>query len=87
MQVIPLRAAPAGPAVELLRCRSCTRSHWCRDGSEISRTDALGSLGSEAAMPAEPVTPRPAPRREPTVGPSRAAELRDLLAGWQVLGS
>jgi len=87
MQVIPLRAAPAGPAVELLRCRSCTRSHWCRDGSEISRTDALGSLRSEAVLPAEPVTARPAPGRKPAAAPSRAAELRDLLAGWQVLGS
>ena len=105
LQVIPLRSAPAGPGVELLRCRSCARSRWRSEGTEISRNQALDALGqrSEAAAPpapaaepaTEPATARPRRRRSPAptisiaspAAPSRAAELRELLADWQVLGS
>ena len=113
LQVIPLRSAPAGPGVELLRCRSCARSRWRSEGTEISRNQALDALGqrSEAAAPpapaaepatapatepaTAPATARPRRRRSPAptisiaspAAPSRAAELRELLADWQVLGS
>ena len=87
--MIPLRPAPDGPEVELLRCRRCSRSRWRSNGTELSRDEALGALGPQAGAP-DPAPPRPtAPvRKRPAVtAPTRAAELRELLTGWQVLGS
>jgi hypothetical protein len=91
LQVIPLRAGPDGPVVELLRCRRCTRSHWRSEGTDVSRSQALDALGPTATPPPTITAPQPAravraPRAAPTA-PARAAELRNLLAGWQVLGS
>ena len=93
LQVIPLRGGPDGPVVELLRCRRCTRSSWRRDGADVSREQALGALAPppppQAASPA-PVAAQPDradQRRAASAAPARATELRDLLSGWQVLGS
>lgn len=78
--------------VELVRCSACGVSGWRLDGGEVEKSVALGAL-SQAFAPAMPA--RRAPRVRPvattqtaTTPPVRNdADLGELLAGWQVLGT
>jgi hypothetical protein len=94
LQVVGLtRGETAGGIVELVRCASCGTSAWQLDGRQVSRDRALGALSAVFAS----TTPRPAPRRvRPAPAPevaapapdlAPAADLVDLLAGWQVFGA
>ncbi|MCA1711523.1 MAG: hypothetical protein LC789_07775 [Actinobacteria bacterium] len=88
LEVISL-AADGDAAVELLRCRTCSRSSWRRGGQVLERSEALGALSQAHARPGQPHRPATrAPRRTPAPAPVRreAAHLTDLLPGWTVLG-
>lgn len=79
--------------VELVRCGGCGQSSWRLDGRQVPKEQALGEL-SAAYAPATParkattVRSRSKPAQvAPAQAPAPPAELSDLLAGWQVLGS
>lgn len=89
---------PARSRVELVRCSDCGTSRWLLDGLEVDKQVALDALsatfapaqpGRRSARVRQPAAPRPAattPAAEPAPQVRTDAEIRKLLAGWQVLG-
>ena len=97
------REGAAPSRVELVRCSACGLSSWRLDGVEVSKEQALGVISAAYSRTSGSITPpaavagrpapaqrrsaKPRPKAQPGQAATPSAELSDLLAGWQVLGS